>query len=55
MRSKSAEPMAQPWAGAFDHKETTVDLSGLGNQFGQVLEPGADPDVGWLVDHGLDT
>ena len=34
MRSKSAEPMAQP---------------------GQVLEPGQDPDIGRLVDDGLDT
>jgi hypothetical protein len=27
---------------------------GLGHQFGQVLEPGEDPDVGWFVDDGFD-
>ena len=41
-------------AGTLDHKQTVVDLAGLGDEFGQVLEPGEDPDVGRLVDDGLD-
>ena len=40
--------------GTFDHKQTAVDGAGLGDELGQVLEPGQDPDVGWLVDDGLD-
>ena len=41
-------------AGSFDHKQTVVDLAGLAHELGQVLETGEDPDVGWLVDDGLD-
>ena len=41
-------------AGTLDHKQTAIDLTGLFDQLGQVLEPGEDPDVSWLVDDGLD-
>jgi hypothetical protein len=41
-------------AGTLDHKQTVVDLSGLADELSQVLEPGKDTDVGWLVDDGLD-
>ena len=41
--------------GTLDHKQTMVDLAGLADQLGQMLEPGQDPDVGWLVDDGLDS
>jgi hypothetical protein len=40
-------------AGTFDHKQTVVDLAGLGHQLGQVLEAGADGQVLRLVDDGL--
>lgn len=40
--------------GTFDHKQTTVDGAGLVDELGQVLEPAQDPDVGRLVDDGLD-
>ena len=42
-------------AGTLDHKQAVVDLAGLGDQLGQVLEPGEDPDVFGFVDDGLDT
>jgi hypothetical protein len=54
MRSKSAEPDGTALAGTLDHKQTVVDLSGLADELSQVLEPGKDTDVGWLVDDGLD-
>src|SRR4030088_2208713 len=61
MRSKSAEPMAQPWparsiisTGPFDHKQTAVDLTGLGDQLRQVLDASVDGEVPGLVDDGLD-
>ena len=41
-------------AGTLDHKQATVDPAGLGHQLGQVADPVVDPDVAWLVDHGLD-
>ena len=41
-------------AGTFDHKHAVVDLAGLGDQLGQVLERGQDTDVGGFVDNGLD-
>ena len=40
--------------GTFDHKQTTVDVAGLGHELGQMFEAGEDPDVGRLVDDGLD-
>jgi F420-0:gamma-glutamyl ligase-like protein len=40
-------------AGTLDHKQTVVDLAGLGHQLGQVLEAGADGQVLRLVDDGL--
>jgi len=40
--------------GTFDHKQTILDLAGLGDQLGQMFEPGQAPDVGWLVDDGFD-
>ena len=41
--------------GTLDHKQTTVDLAGLVDQLAKVLEPGQDPEVGGLVDDGLDS
>ena len=41
-------------AGTFDHKQAVVDLASLGDQLGQVLETGEDPDVFRFVDDGLD-
>jgi hypothetical protein len=41
-------------AGTFDHKHAVVDLAGLGDQLGQVLETSQDADVGGSVDDGLD-
>ena len=41
-------------AGTLDHKQTAIDLAGLFDQLGQVLEPGEDADVLGLVDDGLD-
>jgi hypothetical protein len=40
--------------GTFHCKQTIVDRASLADEFGQVLEPGEDPDVGWLVDHRFD-
>jgi hypothetical protein len=41
-------------AGTLDHKQAMVDLASLGDELGQVLEAGRDPDVGRFVDNGLD-
>ena len=41
-------------AGTFDDKQPLVDLAGLGDELGEVLEAAADAEVGGLVDDGLD-
>ncbi len=40
--------------GTLDHKQTMVDVLGLGGQLGQVLDAGQDVQVGRFVDDGLD-
>ncbi|HTX00814.1 MAG TPA: hypothetical protein VMD59_18680, partial [Acidimicrobiales bacterium] len=40
--------------GSLDHKQTVVDLASFLDELGQMLKPGKDPDVGQLVDDGLD-
>jgi len=54
MRSKSAEPMAQLWAGTLDHKQPLVDRSCFIDQLGEVMKAGGDVEVFRLVDHRLD-
>src|ERR1700682_1291597 len=40
--------------GFLDHKQPLVDLAGFVDELRQVVQAGADVDVGWLVDDGLD-
>jgi hypothetical protein len=41
-------------AGTFDDKQTVVDLAGLGDELGEVLEAGSGAEIRRLADNGLD-
>jgi hypothetical protein len=55
MRSKTASADGTALAGTFDHKQTTVDLAGLGDDLAEVLEAAVAADVAGVVDDSLDT